>query len=136
MASVCKAADGQIVVTGSGRNLPPPEDPMLRPAFTPEAWGIMDQILRLGFVVEFASVESFDGCQGPVAIYDSMGFFVADFGPRDRRTVPTVAHLRKAIAAAKKEAAKYEEWDPHPCHHSGPAVETKTKRQARYSEGE
>jgi hypothetical protein len=81
------------------------------PAFTPEAWAIMDQILRIGFVVEFASVESFDGrcCQGPVAIYDADGGFVADFGPRDRRTVPTVAHLRKALSAAKKEAATYEE---------------------------
>ena len=84
---------------------------MPEPAFTPEAWAIMEQILRLGFVVEFASVESFDGrcCQGPVAIYDADGGFVADFGPRDLRTVPTVAHLRKALAAAKEEAAKYEE---------------------------
>jgi membrane carboxypeptidase/penicillin-binding protein len=81
------------------------------PAFTPEAWAIMDQILRIGFVVEFASVESFDGrcCQGPVAIYDADGGFIADFGPRDRRAVPTVAHLRKALAAAKKEAETHEE---------------------------
>jgi hypothetical protein len=84
---------------------------MLRPAFTPEAWAIMDKILRLGFVVEFASIDSFDGrcCQGPVAIYNADGDFVADCGPRNRRTVPTIAHLRKALAAAKEEAAKYEE---------------------------
>lgn len=30
---------------------------MPEPAFTPEAWAIMDQILRLGFVVEFASIQ-------------------------------------------------------------------------------
>jgi len=84
---------------------------MPEPAFTAEAWSIMDQILRLGFVVEFASIESFEcrQSQGPVSIYDSSGDFIADFGPRDRRTVPTVAHLRKALAAAKKVVETYEE---------------------------
>lgn len=84
---------------------------MLRPAFTPEAWEIMEQILRLGFSVEICWPEgyAFRNTQGCVTVYDALGDYITEFGPRDRRTVPTVEHLRKALAAAKEEAAKYDE---------------------------